>query len=79
MIEWSQFWNGHMWKLVIGYYFFLSFIFVSAVAFGDPHIITFDGLPYRFHGRGEFTIVQADSFVLQGRFSEPALSSRKYH
>ncbi|XP_064609396.1 sushi domain-containing protein 2-like [Liolophura sinensis] len=47
----------------------------TAVAFGDPHIITFDGMSYRFHGRGEFIIAQVDSFVLQGRFSEPALSS----
>ena len=35
--------------------------------FGDPHIITLDGYQYTFNGRGEFVLMEADAFVLQGR------------
>ena len=37
--------------------------------FGDPHIVTLDGLKYTFNGRGEFTLIETvdDSFILQGR------------
>ena len=40
-----------------------------ACIFGDPHIITLDGLKYTFNGKGEFTMVKTDdeSFTLQGR------------
>ena len=35
--------------------------------FGDPHILTLDGLKYTFNGLGEFTMIKSDSFTLQGR------------
>ncbi|RVE65763.1 hypothetical protein OJAV_G00120000 [Oryzias javanicus] len=44
----------------------------SAVVFGDPHFITFDGVPYSFNGKGEYTLVtSADKqLTIQGR-TEP--------
>ncbi|KAM9821157.1 LOW QUALITY PROTEIN: sushi domain-containing protein 2-like [Neosynchiropus ocellatus] len=33
--------------------------FLSAVVFGDPHFITFDGVSYSFNGKGEYTLVSA--------------------
>ena len=42
--------------------------------FGDPHIYTFDHLPYTFNGLGEFVLVHADSakvkLDIQGRFEQ---------
>ena len=35
--------------------------------FGDPHIVTLDGYQYTFNGRGEFVLMEADTFLLQGR------------
>lgn len=35
--------------------------------FGDPHILTLDGLEYTFNGLGEFTMIKVDNFTLQGR------------
>ena len=37
--------------------------------YGDPHIVTLDGLKYTFNGKGEFVLIEtADaSFALQGR------------
>jgi len=41
---------------------------LSGASFGDPHIITFDGVEYTFNGFGEYTVVSVNSqFVLQGR------------
>ena len=36
---------------------------------GDPHILTHDGLKYTFNGKGEFTLIQMsdDSFTIQAR------------
>uniref|UniRef100_A0A3P9H7J0 Sushi domain-containing protein 2 n=1 Tax=Oryzias latipes TaxID=8090 RepID=A0A3P9H7J0_ORYLA len=44
----------------------------SAVVFGDPHFITFDGVSYSFNGKGEYTLVtSADKqLTIQGR-TEP--------
>ncbi|XP_070707064.1 sushi domain-containing protein 2-like [Pempheris klunzingeri] len=44
----------------------------SAVVFGDPHFITFDGVSYSFNGKGEYTLVTSASknLVIQGR-AEP--------
>ncbi|CAL1569417.1 unnamed protein product [Knipowitschia caucasica] len=44
----------------------------SAVVFGDPHFLTFDGLSYSFNGKGEYTLVFAEShnLTIQGR-TEP--------
>ncbi|XP_070567838.1 sushi domain-containing protein 2-like isoform X2 [Ptychodera flava] len=40
-----------------------------ATLFGEPHMITLDGLQYTFNGHGEFTLLSVNdrSFVLQGR------------
>ncbi|XP_064398468.1 sushi domain-containing protein 2-like isoform X2 [Halichondria panicea] len=42
---------------------------LPACIFGDPHIITLDGLKYTFNGKGEFTMIETsdNSFTLQGR------------
>ncbi|XP_028273444.1 sushi domain-containing protein 2-like [Parambassis ranga] len=44
----------------------------SAVVFGDPHFITFDGVSYSFNGKGEYTLVTSKikSLTIQGR-TEP--------
>ncbi|XP_017265981.1 sushi domain-containing protein 2 isoform X2 [Kryptolebias marmoratus] len=41
----------------------------SAVVFGDPHFITFDGVSYSFNGKGEYTLVVSEQkqLVIQGR------------
>ena len=37
--------------------------------FGEPHMVTLDGLKYTFNGKGEFTLIETadNSFTLQGR------------
>ena len=46
----------------------------GATVFGDPHLYTFDGMPYTFNGKGEFVFVRADSprvkLDVQGRFEQ---------
>ncbi|XP_013859200.1 sushi domain-containing protein 2 [Austrofundulus limnaeus] len=44
----------------------------SAVVFGDPHFITFDGISYSFNGKGEYSLVISEQkqLVIQGR-TEP--------
>lgn len=34
---------------------------------GDPHFVTLDGFAYTFNGHGEYILIQADAFQLQGR------------
>ncbi|XP_014666828.1 PREDICTED: protein mesh-like [Priapulus caudatus] len=55
----------------------------TAIAFGDPHFITFDGHEYSFNGKGEFTMFNSDhhhedknlnfphKMTIQGRFEQP--------
>ena len=45
--------------------------------FGDPHIVTLDGYQYTFNGKGEFILVETldGSFTLQGRMTEPVLTT----
>ncbi|XP_067661506.1 sushi domain-containing protein 2-like isoform X2 [Haliotis asinina] len=40
----------------------------AAIAYGDPHITTFDGKMYNFGGKGDFYLVKSDQFSLQGKF-----------
>lgn len=42
---------------------------LKALAFGDPHIVTLDGLKYTFNGFGEFILIETvdNSFTMQGR------------
>ncbi|KAM9841672.1 sushi domain-containing protein 2 [Aulostomus maculatus] len=44
----------------------------SAVVFGDPHFITFDGVSYSFNGKGEYSLVTSaeKQLTVQGR-TEP--------
>ena len=44
----------------------------SACIYGDPHVITLDGLKYTFNGKGEFTLIETvnEIFTLQGRMVE---------
>ena len=50
---------------VVIYYILLTL----ACVYGDPHIITLDGLKYTFNGKGEFILVEdvSNKFILQGR------------
>ncbi|XP_058473358.1 sushi domain-containing protein 2-like [Solea solea] len=50
----------------------------SAVVFGDPHFITFDGVSYSFNGRGEYTLVNSakKKLTIQGR-TEPVNATIK--
>ena len=43
-----------------------------ACIYGDPHVITLDGLKYTFNGKGEFTLIETvnEIFTLQGRMVE---------
>ncbi|XP_033096788.1 sushi domain-containing protein 2-like [Anneissia japonica] len=52
----------------------------SAAIFGDPHIMTFDGVGYTFNGKGEYTLMKttsdvATSFTIQAR-TEQATNTR---
>ena len=46
-----------------------SVVSYTAFTFGDPHIVTLDGLKYTFNGFGEYVLIETedDSFTLQGR------------
>ncbi len=54
--------------------------FSPASAFGDPHVLTFDGLLYTFNGYGEYWLARVEDtshvdappeFALQARFQQP--------
>ena len=47
-----------------------------ACIYGDPHIVTLDGLKYTFNGKGEFVLIETEdgSFTMQGRM-EPATTA----
>lgn len=55
-------------------YLFLHFALISAVVFGDPHFITFDGVSYSFNGKGEYTLIKSEEkqLTVQGR-TEPVM------
>ncbi|XP_068020042.1 mucin-4 [Melanerpes formicivorus] len=50
----------------------------STGAFGDPHIVTLDGLTYTFNGLGDFVLLLASdaqsSFVLHGRTAQTGMA-----
>ncbi|XP_054468979.1 sushi domain-containing protein 2-like [Anoplopoma fimbria] len=50
----------------------------SAVVFGDPHFITFDGVSYSFNGKGEYTLMTSakKQLTIQGR-TEPVNATIK--
>jgi hypothetical protein len=52
-----------------------------AVAYGDPHLITFDGKDYTFNGKGEFTLFRSKrhNFRLQARFEQPPNATCKLY
>ena len=54
--------------LSCSYFHFWLTIF-AATGFGDPHMITLDGVEYTFNGHGEFIVlkVKNSNFFLQGR------------
>lgn len=47
----------------------------TAVVFGDPHFVTFDGVRYSFNGKGEYTLMTSakTQLTIQGR-TEPVNS-----
>ena len=49
---------------------------ITACVYGDPHIVTLDGLKYTFNGKGEYILIatEADRFSLQGRMVEAEMS-----
>nr|XP_040054046.1 sushi domain-containing protein 2 [Gasterosteus aculeatus aculeatus] len=50
----------------------------SAVVFGDPHFVTFDGVRYSFNGKGEYTLMTSakTQLTIQGR-TEPVNTTIK--
>ncbi|XP_044255484.1 protein mesh isoform X3 [Tribolium madens] len=50
-----------------------------AGVYGDPHIITFDDLPYTFNGKGEFVLVKSASvrnrLEIQARFEQMPMNA----
>ncbi|XP_075946246.1 sushi domain-containing protein 2-like [Anarhichas minor] len=50
----------------------------SALVFGDPHFITFDGVSYSFNGNGEYTLMTSTKkrLTIQGR-AEPVNATIK--
>lgn len=51
----------------------MSLFGCAALLFGDPHMITLDGLQYTYNGAGEYVVLDAldGEFILQAR-TEPA-------
>lgn len=51
---------------------YVSPSFNAAIARGDPHMVTLDGLHYTFNDRGEFILIETvgGSFKMQGRMIE---------
>ena len=65
----------------------LTNVILTALVFGDPHIVTFDGLAYTFNGNGEFWLLHVSNatinnkfvqFTLQGRFEKPRIPGSKF-
>lgn len=56
----------------------MAFHLHLACVYGDPHIITLDGLKYTFNGKGEFTLIEdaENRFTLQGRMVQAINSAQ---
>lgn len=55
----------------------LLFSVFLATLFGDPHLITLDGLSYTFNGYGEYTVlnIEENGFKFQARMQPLDLES----
>jgi len=53
------------------YNFFDNIFFTMSVwsgsMFGDPHVVTLDGLHYAIDGLGEYWVIKSDTFWLEAR------------
>ena len=58
-------------------FYYCNVLFWKAIGFGDPHMITLDGMRYTFNGYGEYHIlhVAGPDFKLQGRM-QPLINER---
>ena len=43
------------------------FVFIAAWLWGDPHIVTLDGLFYTFNGIGEYIFLDSSVLQIQNR------------
>ena len=71
---WMSLWSSTNHSKIYFTVSLLAFSIVySACIYGDPHIVTLDGLKYTFNGKGEFILIETEdgSFTMQGRM-EPA-------
>ena len=54
-------------------YIIYIYVYCTARAFGDPHLVSLDGQMYTFNGKGEFILVESldEDLMVQVRFTEP--------
>ena len=52
-------------------------MFTLGCVYGDPHIVTLDGLKYTFNGKGEFILIETNdnSYTLQGRMVDSLMDA----
>ena len=63
--------------------FYILIFFFTAIAYGDPHFITFDNVHYGFHGKGDYVLLKSDQrrFLInvQARFEQPSRQSCRFY